>query len=204
MIAIAGAESSFNTDAKGPTLGCGRGAEGLWQINMCVHSCADVLQPVANAKCAKRIRNSQGLNAWEVYKTGAYKRFIPQATQGYQAWLNEVKQRGAGEGVDDRSEKILRAEGGSTTGAPGGVIPNPIEGVQDAAGAITGAISAIVEFLNRIGAWVSDSDNWVRVGKVVGGVTLVIVGASVVAKDPVVKAVAKNVPVGKAIKVVKR
>jgi hypothetical protein len=194
MVAIAGAESSFNTDA-GPNSVCN--CRGLWQINLDVHTCADALKPVNNAKCAKRIRGSQGLKAWEGYTNGAYKRHLGAAAQGYQQWLAEVKQRGANEGVDDRSEKILQEAGGDTTGSPGGLIPNPLDAVADTAGAITGAIAAVAEFANRIGAWVSEPRNWLRVAGVLAGGALVIASAGIIARPaelPAVDLARKAIP----------
>lgn len=64
---------------------------GLWQINMIgglgparlqqfgLSSESQLLDPVTNAKAAYAIRRSQGLDAWTVYKTKAYKNFLSQA-----------------------------------------------------------------------------------------------------------------------------
>ncbi len=89
MAAIAMAESGGNSNAhnaKPPD-----NSYGLWQINMIgnlgperrqqigISSDDKLKDPVVNAHAAKLIKNSQGFGAWTVYKTGAYKRFLPAA-----------------------------------------------------------------------------------------------------------------------------
>jgi hypothetical protein len=89
MAAIAMAESGGNSNAhnaKPPD-----NSYGLWQINMIgnlgperrqqigISSDDKLKDPVINAHAAKLIKNSQGFGAWTVYKTGAYKRFLPAA-----------------------------------------------------------------------------------------------------------------------------
>jgi hypothetical protein len=89
MAAIAQAESGGNSNArnfKPPDK-----SYGLWQVNMIgnlgparmqefgLSSESQLFDPVTNAKAAYAIRKSQGLGAWTVYKTGAYKNFLAQA-----------------------------------------------------------------------------------------------------------------------------
>jgi hypothetical protein len=89
MAAIAKAESGGRSNAKNfkpPDK-----SYGLWQINMIgrlgparikefgLSSEDQLFDPVTNAKAAYAIRKSQGLSAWTVYKTGAYKNFLSQA-----------------------------------------------------------------------------------------------------------------------------
>jgi hypothetical protein len=47
----------------------------LWQINS-VHGSLSTTNPLENAKAAVKIEGTQGLTAWTVYKTGAYKRYL--------------------------------------------------------------------------------------------------------------------------------
>lgn len=76
MVAIAIAESSLDPGAT-HTNSNGSTDYGLWQINGAAN--ADVMRlgswndPAANARMAKAIYDRQGLTAWSVYKSGAYK-----------------------------------------------------------------------------------------------------------------------------------
>ena len=89
MAAIARAESGGNSNArnfKPPDK-----SYGLWQVNMIgglgparmkefgLTSEDQLFDPVTNARAAYAIRKSQGLSAWTVYKTGAYRNFLSQA-----------------------------------------------------------------------------------------------------------------------------
>lgn len=94
-VAIAGAESSFRFDARGdadlPEKGCG--SYGLWQINSCPERDAGstvrygdrpelLYNPVVNARSMAAI-SSGGTNwqPWTVFKTGAYRKHIIEASQ---------------------------------------------------------------------------------------------------------------------------
>lgn len=100
MVAIAGAESGYNPkiNAAGP-----EDSRGLWQINVGPGANPDMLKlgdlynPLVNAKAMKIIRARQGLGAWTVYRTGAYKNFIDQARRA-----------------------VLASRGGSSGGGGGG------------------------------------------------------------------------------------
>ena len=93
MVAIAMAESSGNSEAhnaKYPD-----DSYGLWQINMLdepgyelgkerreqfgLSSNEELKDPLTNAKAAYAILKSQGLGAWSVYTSGAYKTHLPAA-----------------------------------------------------------------------------------------------------------------------------
>jgi phage protein D len=91
MGAIAMAESSGNVRAlnsKPPDL-----SYGLWQINMIgrlgperraqlgLSSNEQLYNPATNAKAARAIWQQQGFNAWSVYKSGAYRRYLNAAQQ---------------------------------------------------------------------------------------------------------------------------
>lgn len=68
MAAIAMAESSGNSDVVNSI-----GACGLWQIHPYQPNCKT---PQANAKMAVAKYRSQGLQAWEAYTNGSYKKFL--------------------------------------------------------------------------------------------------------------------------------
>ena len=93
MVAIAMAESSGNSEAHNPRYP--DNSFGLWQINMLdepgyqlgaerrqkygLSSNEELKDPLTNAKAALDILNSQGLSAWSVYTSGAYRDYLPDA-----------------------------------------------------------------------------------------------------------------------------
>lgn len=70
MAAIALAESGGNPKAYNPS-----GASGLWQILGQIVP-GNIFNPMVNAKNAIAKLSSQGLGAWVVYTSGAYKKFL--------------------------------------------------------------------------------------------------------------------------------
>lgn len=91
MAAIAMAESSGNPRAHNPRPP--DNSYGLWQINMLgamgperrrqfgIGNNEQLFDPRINARAAAQIYQSQGFNAWSVYKSGAYRQFLPAARQ---------------------------------------------------------------------------------------------------------------------------
>jgi Lysozyme like domain/Domain of unknown function (DUF4214) len=80
MAAIALAESGGNPDALNPTDNDGRQSSfGLWQISNGTHTPPDPnwADPLTNARLALGKYQSQGLDAWGTYTSGAYLRFLP-------------------------------------------------------------------------------------------------------------------------------
>ena len=89
MIGISTAESSLDTKAFNPNVNTGDQSYGLFQINMLgamgperrelfnIKSNAELFDPLKNAKAAKAIYDQQGLDAWSVYKSGAYSQYVP-------------------------------------------------------------------------------------------------------------------------------
>lgn len=89
--AVAAAESSGNPLAHNPNASTGDNSYGLWQVNMLggmgperrrefgINRNEDLFDPDVNARAAKRIHESQGWNAWSVYKSGKYRDYLPQA-----------------------------------------------------------------------------------------------------------------------------
>jgi hypothetical protein len=72
MGAIGMAESNGNPGAKNPS----SGACGLWQIYPPETGCDN---PFTNAQIAVRKYHTQGLNAWEAYTNGSYRRYSGSA-----------------------------------------------------------------------------------------------------------------------------
>lgn len=91
MAAIALAESGGRTNAHNPNRSTGDNSYGLWQINMIdnlgrerrrsygLKKDEDLWDPATNVRAAKKVHDSQGLNAWTVYRTGAYRQYLPEA-----------------------------------------------------------------------------------------------------------------------------
>lgn len=90
MTAIAMAESGGKAKAHNPNASTGDNSFGLFQINMLggmgperrkafgINSNEQLFDPGINAKAAKSIFDSQGLNAWSVYRSGKYKDYLPE------------------------------------------------------------------------------------------------------------------------------
>lgn len=80
MTAVCSAESGRRTDVVN-SIGC----VGLFQINAPVHKKYDarrLKEGEYNTRAALEIYNSQGLQAWEVFTDGAYKKYIDSARRG--------------------------------------------------------------------------------------------------------------------------
>lgn len=184
--AIAMAESSGNTDVVN-SIGC----VGLWQINQPVHvgshpqwTVAWLKDPANNAKAAKVIAGSQGLSAWEAY-TGP-----------------------DGKGSDGPWQKYYKGGTGTADATPA-LDLNPFGGVGDA----VDGLSKIAGDIESAGTWISTPYNWVRIGYVVAGAVLVIMGLGIVANSTIMNS--KNVkaatglannaaPTGKVLNAAKR
>ena len=94
MAAIALAESSGKTRALNDNTETGDLSYGLWQINMIDYPTYklgeerrkqmklkdndELYDPAVNVRAAKMIFDQQGYDAWSVYKSGAYKKFLPK------------------------------------------------------------------------------------------------------------------------------
>jgi len=94
MAAIALAESSGRARVLNDDRETGDLSYGLWQINMIDYpdyklgeerrgklqltNNDELYNPAVNVKAAKMIFDEQGYDAWSVYKTGAYKKFLPK------------------------------------------------------------------------------------------------------------------------------
>ncbi len=97
MAAIALAESSGKARALNDNTDTGDLSYGLWQINMIDYPTYklgeerrkqmklkdndELYDPAVNVRAAKMIFDQQGYDAWSVYKSGAYKKFLPKTNQ---------------------------------------------------------------------------------------------------------------------------
>jgi len=209
-VAVARQESGFNTNAANSC------CVGLWQINLKAHGVSkEAMQdPAQNAAKARQIYQSSGgwcsrgsppnCNPWQGYGARDWKNALSVGAKA-NAELTQRMSRG------ESPEEIYQEGGGlgilgilGATTAPvgslaGALAANP----ADTAQAIAGSARAFVEFLNRLGSWVGDAENWQRVLKVSGGVVIIIVGGAIIAKDPIASNAMKVLPVGKAAKVLK-
>lgn len=93
MVAIAMAESGGRATAHNNNRSTGDDSYGLWQINMIdelgperrrqfgISSNSSLWDPNVNAMAARKVKESQGFGAWTVYRTGAYRSYLPAAQQ---------------------------------------------------------------------------------------------------------------------------
>lgn len=171
MTAIAGAESSFNTTAKGdvaiqdhvwgPSI-------GLWQVRSLKsqtgtgreRDATRLTDPAFNAKAAHTIYRQQGLSAWSTYTNGAYRAFLPVV------------------------DKATKGAGGTSAGAPA-------DASSSSGGGGWGQVSSFFTTLGQ-------HSTWVRVLQVAGGAGLLVAGLLIVNKSLVVKTAATVLPAGKA------
>ena len=91
MAAIAMAESGGRSAAHNDNVRTGDNSYGLWQVNMLgrmgperrrqfgIGSNEALFDPAVNASAARKVFESQGFGAWSVFRSGAYKQFLPGA-----------------------------------------------------------------------------------------------------------------------------
>ena len=91
MAAIAMAESGGRSGAHNNNPATGDNSYGLWQVNMLggmgpqrrrsfgIGSNEALFDPAVNAGAARKVFESQGFGAWSVFKSGAYKQYLPAA-----------------------------------------------------------------------------------------------------------------------------
>lgn len=143
---------------------------GYWQINMKgalgpprlkqfgIASADQLFDPATNAK-AMAILSKQGADfrPWSTYLSGSYLRYLSAPVGG---GVVDV-------GFWDRLKGLVPDQ-----------IPNPL----DPLGALKD-FGQIVQVVIKTAAWVSNSENWVRVGYVLGGTLVVLTGVSMVLRD---------------------
>lgn len=181
MVAIAGGESSYRTHIVNST-----GHTGLWQISP-VHRKAHptwtqswLKDPGNNARAAKAIYDEQGLDAWEAYTNGAYKKYMDRA----------VEATGAPQGIWDDIKRGFDVGPGPEDLWDGGTGNDPSLDTE--------GISRTADVVARAGNWVSNPRNLLRVVYVTTGGLIVLVGLAVMAR-PITGAVGA-LPQARAIK----
>lgn len=178
MAAIAMAESGGNTRAHNPNAGTGDNSYGLWQINMLgamgparrrefgISRNEDLFDPFINARAAKKIQASQGLGAWSVYSSGAYRKFLGTS----------VKDEGI-ENVADEEDPCELLKGTPTYkyctdgGKPGEDIPDPL----DVASGFADALKKTADFL-------VNPRSYLRIAYGLGGGILILGGLFLMAE----------------------
>lgn len=164
-IKVAFAESSWDPHAANTC------CKGLWQINVQAHPgmATNVFDPVQNAKYAYQIWSAanhkwcnsgsppSGCNPWQGYGNSQYKSVGAKAIEGYMAFQTDMKK-------GKTPEQII---GINPQGISGVKVPNPL----DVAG---GVVSAF----NRMGTWITNPSNLLRIFKVIAGGAIVLVGAA--------------------------
>ncbi len=172
-VAVAYAESNFNTEAKNP----GSTATGLWQI-LASHpefKGWDLTDPMVNARAAKILWDQSGFKPWASSR-GKWSR--AEALSQGAVWSNKPVE-------PTLPDKAFGALDKAITGA----IP---DSVKDAAGKAGDAAGATVDATKAVGGavlWLSQPANWLRVAYVGLGGTLVVVGVALIA-SPITKPIA--------------
>lgn len=199
MAAIAMAESSGRTDVVNSM-----GMVGLWQISpahLSEHPTwtpAWLKNPLNNATAAKTVLQAQGLGAWEAYTNGAYLKYF----KGTVPATGDAPQ-----GIGD----IIVGGIAGIDGVVSSVVSNPVSAVTDTASGIadgakgiaTGA-EALAHVVTAGADWVSKASNWVRIGYVLGGALLVIVGLATIADKPMLETTKAFLGSGAVKKLVKK
>lgn len=173
---------------------------GLWQINS-IHRKANptwteawLKNPLNNAKAAYALAKG------DKTRKGQYAGTQPwysseESREGYKGW----KELAADWQKDDPSafagsiaEETLRGD----LDIP--IVSDVIEGADSVKDAAVGAL----ELAGKSALWIGNPRNWLRVGYVVGGLALVVGGATLIAK-PAVEGATNILPVGKLAKLAK-
>lgn len=159
---------------------------GLWQINFKgdlidrlrqfgLENKQAVLDPRRNAMVMAHISSNGGnFNAWTTYTSGKYEKFLKDKSL-----------------IDKAADAINGVKEGAQN-----AVDNTI--------AIGTAASNFAESVQKAGAWISNSANWVRVAYVVGGGALVLVSTYALLRSSGVSVSPKQVKqVVKVVKTVK-
>lgn len=188
--AVAFAESSWNPAAANPC------CKGLWQINLSAHPgmSKNVLDPVQNAKYAYQIfraaggwctsgKPPSGCNPWQGYGNSNY----------------QSKKAESAKAVADLIGRIAISGPSAAKSILGNSWNEQINsGASDAAKAVLGPAEVLISAFNRMGKWITNPDNLMRIFKVVMGGVIIIVGGAALMDRQIV-----NVAGGVVSKVVK-
>lgn len=176
MVAIAGPESGYRTDAVGDVgiqTGTWGPSVGLWQIRSIKadtgtgrpRDASRLKDPVFNASAAYSIYKSQGLGAWTAYSSGAYRSFLGKAnaaagTGG--AAVPPVSSSPSSGTAGAQPVGLGPLEGWNPLAWPGQLLSRAAEGTADA-------------------VWAKVAPFLITWGFVVAGGTLVIIGTTLTA-----------------------
>jgi hypothetical protein len=187
--AVAMPESGGNTTAHNPLPP--DDSYGLWQINMRgelgpqrrkalgITSNVQLYDPATNARAMMLVSHGgTDFTPWSGFTSGEYKHYVGGAQQA--GWGGDVW-NGLKGGVDPLGPFLGPLD-------PWNLLP----GGGGPADAIS-AVGEVVGWIGKAGSWLSKASNWVRIGYVVGGGALVIVGLGMVAKDAELNAAAGTV-----------
>lgn len=177
-VAISLAESGGNETAVSPKNADGTIDVGLWQINS-THKTSHptwtsewLKVPSNNAKAMATLSgNGSKWTDWVAYTNGKYKNFMKTA---------------------EGAVAIAAVEHGNIDFHPGDIVDaasDVISGATSTFDAMKDIASAALSFIDLIGkgvAWITDSNNWLRVTQVGGGVALALIAATIVAKPVIV------------------
>lgn len=189
-VAVAYGESSWNPDAKNPC------CHGLWQINTSAHPgmSKNVYDPIQNAKYAYQIfraaggwctsgKPPNGCNPWQAYGNSNY----------------QSKKTESAKAVADLIGRIAISGPGVVNSIVGNSLNEQINsGASKAVKTALGPAEAMISAFNRMGSWITNPDNLMRIFKVVIGGVVIIVGGSALMDKQIV-----NVAGGVVAKVVK-
>lgn len=160
FLALTQGESSGDTRAYNGAIG----TYGLWQIDASSHRDkftgpdSNLYNPVVNVKTAEKVYKEKGdFSPWAV-------------TPSESDINNSAKALGNDLSRDEIAELLsqipgFEVPGGAVAGALG--IPNPVEPLQQIAGAVTAALG-----------WITDPHNWLRIATFLGGIVLLVLAAS--------------------------
>lgn len=137
----------------------GQYPNGLWQFCPNTLDPATANDPVAATRKAFELYEQRGWQPWAASHTPTQESIVACVEHG-----GITHQAGPSDAFD-----ITR-----------GLVTNPLEAVQLAIESLTSTFSAIIEFFNRIGKWVTDRHNWVRIAMVVGGLGVGAIGVNLV------------------------
>jgi Lysozyme like domain len=125
------------------------GATGLWQI-LGNPFAGNAYDPLTNARMAVAKYKSQGLGAWTTYTSGAYKPFLSQATSALQTL-------DTGQSTLDKIAEL-----------PGNA--------ANAIGSAAGTVGSAANSLGSVVGFLTSPTNWLRIGEVIVGVLLILMG----------------------------
>lgn len=196
--AVGMAESGGNAQAHNTNAGTGDNSYGYWQINMLgkmgperlilfgIKSNDELFDGQTNARAMRILSaNGQDFSPWSAYKNGSYKGFLNVPV------TDQTK--------DPAWKDILKAL------SPAYAIGSSVGGVSGTVSDVGQGIGSAVDTLNKGARWVSNAENWVRVGYVVGGSAMIIVGlVMMIQSTSLGSAITKVVPAGRAVKIARK